>query len=136
MGLFWAVLTIAGMNLMMAGCGGPVAPLVVGSVSNTVVLADSVTQTRYSLSVSDGAAALTAISGAGIAASEPKLVDVVTDGRYSLEVASGALTLVPIASSAPGATQIKLADTLTAKTYQLAVVRGALTLTPNEGGAQ
>lgn len=135
MRLFGALLRILGVALMM-GCGGAVAPLVARSVRDTVVLADSVTQTRYSLAVSDGAAVLTAIREAGMAASEPTLVDVATDGRYSLEVASGALTLVPVASSAPGATQIKLADTLTAKTYELAVVRGALTLTLNEGGGQ
>ncbi len=135
MRLFGAVLMIV-MVGVMTGCGGAIAPLAASSASGVVVLADSVTQIQYSLSVLGGAAALTGTSGTGMAVSEPKLVDSVTGARYSLGVASGALTLVRGPSSAPGEIRIGLADTLTAKTYELSVVSGALTLTPHEGGAQ
>lgn len=140
MRLFRAVVMIAGTVWLVVGCGGAVAPLVGGAVkgetASGLVLVDSVTQTRYSLSVMDGAASLKATSGAEMVVSEPELVDGATGAKYSLGVARGALSLAPDASGGPGATQIGLADTVTAKTYELAVVRGALTLNANLGSTR
>ena len=127
MRLFGAVVMIAGMVWLAAGCGDAVAPLL-GKARSGLVLADSANAAHYSFTVVNGAPALTKIDGA--MATDSTLVDDVTGARYSVEVTGGALTLAPGESASPGVAQIELADSVTAKTYGLGVASGALTLTP------
>jgi ABC-type uncharacterized transport system ATPase subunit len=98
-------------------------------VSSGLILADSRTETHYSLSVAGGSLMLIEIGSAG--AGDPGLIDSVTGAHYSMAVTGGSLTLVAGENTPQGALQIELADTVTAKNYTLAVVSGALTLIPN-----
>jgi hypothetical protein len=113
-------LSVQPNDFSMAICGDSGAP----------VLADSVTQTHFSLSVLNGAPTLTAIGNAGSAEPNAGLIDTVTGAGYSVGVTNGALSLVP-GSAAGAVTEIGLTDSTTNKTYELAVVSGALSLTPN-----
>jgi len=120
-------MVILGMGWAIEGCGMAVAP-VAGVSGGGLLLTDSVTQTRFSLGVMDGAPTLIDMGGAGTTGTSASLVDSVTGVEYGLAVTNGALTLVP-GSSAGVTTKIGLVDSATAKTYELAVVSGALTLT-------
>jgi hypothetical protein len=119
---------IAGMGWALLGCGADSVAARAGGSGSGLMLADSVTQTHFSLSVMDGAPTLTDMGGAGTVGPSAGLIDTVTGAEYGLAVTNGALTLVP-GSSAVAAKEIGLADSATAKSYELAVVNGALTLT-------
>jgi hypothetical protein len=129
MRLFGAVVMIAGMVWLVAGCGDAVAPLL-GKARSGLVLADSQNAARYSFTIVNGAPALTKVGGAEAEKADSSLVDSTTGAQYSVEVTGGALTLVPGENANPGVAQIGLSDTVTAKPYQLGVASGALTLTP------
>jgi hypothetical protein len=123
-----AVVAIAGLGWAMGGCGADSVVARAGGSGGGLMLADSVTQTHFSLSVVDGAPTLTDMGGAGTVEPSASLIDSVTGAEYGLAVTNGALTLVP-GSSAGATAMLGLADSATAKTYELAVVSGALTLT-------
>lgn len=112
---------------VVAGCGTGLVGHA-SSPGSALVLADSVTNMHFNLSVVDGSPTLTGIGNSGTLATGPQLIDGATGEHFALVVTSGALTLVPNTSGAASA-QIGLADTVTAKTYELAVVSGGLTLT-------
>jgi hypothetical protein len=128
---FAAVVFVAGLGLPMVGCGGDLMLPQAGGGSSGLILADSGTETHYSLSVADGSLMLTEIGPEGTAAADPGLIDSVTGAHYSVTVNDGALTLVPGSSTTQGTLQLGLADTVTAKNYTLAVDSGALTLIPS-----
>lgn len=134
MRLFGAVVMIAGMVWLVAGCGSAVARIGGGAISG-LVLSDSVTASRFSLSVVDGTPSLTEVAGSAPGVKGAEVIDSVTGGHYSLAVTSGALTLAPDSEATEGVSPIWLADTLTTKTYELAVVSGALTLVSGEQDA-
>ena len=129
MRLFGAVVMIAGVVWLVAGCGDVVAPLM-GKARSGLVLADSASAARYRFTVMNGAPALTKIDSAEAVTPDSSLVDGVTGARYAVEVTGGALTLAPGTSTNSGGARIELADSVTAKTYGLGVASGALTLTP------
>jgi hypothetical protein len=127
-------LLAVGLVWGMTGCGTenlvrPV-PNSGGELSSGLVLADSMTQRYFSLSVVDGAPTLTELDTSGTTPTEQELVDSATGTHFSLGVTNGGLTLIPGSNAVTGKTQIGLIDTVTAKTYELAVVSGGLTLTP------
>ena len=128
---FAAIVLVAGLGLPMVGCGSALSLPQAGGSSIGLILADSGTETHYSLSVADGSLMLTATNSQGTAAANLGLIDSLTGAHYSLTVTDGALTLVPGSSSTPGALQIGLADSVTARNYTLAVNSGALILIPS-----
>ena len=125
-----AVLVLAGVAELIGGCGGNSITHQISSPGSELILADSVTDTHFSLSVVNGAPTLTDIGSSGTVSPDPELIDNVTGVQYSLAVTSGSLTLVPASSTVSGHSQIGLTDTVTAKNYALAVVSDALTLIP------
>ncbi|HEX9197997.1 MAG TPA: hypothetical protein VF865_00430 [Acidobacteriaceae bacterium] len=124
-----AILLVSGLTWPIAGCGGNSIVSGVSSVGSGLVLADSVTQAHFSVSVVNGAPTLTGLGSSGAVSVNAGLIDHVTGAHYLLAVTSGALTLVPGSTATEGAAQIGLVDSVTAKTYTLVVVNGALTLT-------
>ena len=94
-----AAVAFAGMGWAMGGCGvgSVVAPA--GGSGGGLMLADSVTQAHFSLSVMDGAPTLTDMGGAGTVGPSASLIDSVTGAEYGLAVTNGALTLVPGSSA-------------------------------------
>jgi hypothetical protein len=122
----FAVLAAAGL----VGCGGSVVrPLPAGGsgAAGELILVDSATAARFSVSVVNGTPTLTGVGSSGTISADPELIDGATGERFSLAVTGGALMLIP-ATGAGGAAEIGFVDTVTAKTYTLAVVRGALRL--------
>ena len=128
---FAAVVLIAWLGLPMVGCGCALSLPQADGGSIGLILADSGTETHYSLSVADGALMLTETNSEGTAAANLGLIDSVTGAHYSVTVTDGALTLVPGSSTTPGALQIGLADAVTAGNYTLAVNSGTLILIPS-----
>lgn len=118
----------------LAGCAAREqvvpAPDSGSGLSNGLVLADSLTQRYFSLSVVDGSPTLTEIGTSGTTPTNQELIDSATGSYFSLAVTDGALTLAPGSIAATAERQIGLVDTVTAKTYELAVISGGLTLTP------
>lgn len=125
---FAALVLVVELGLAMVGCSDLNHSPVGGAVS-ALILTDSGTETRYSLSVADGSLMLTETGSQGTAA-DPELIDSATGAHYSVAVTGGALTLVPGSSTTLGTLRIALADVVTAKNYALAVDNGALTLIP------
>jgi hypothetical protein len=124
------ILLIAAAGWAIAGCGAGLVGHAIGS-GGSLVLADTITNMQFSLSVVNGSPALTEIGHSGIPATELQLIDGATGEHFSLEVTRGALTLAPDASGAAASAQFGLVDTVTAKTYELSVVSGGLTLIAN-----
>jgi len=128
---FAAIVSVAGLGLAMAGCGGGLILPQADGVSSGLILADAANETHYNLSVTGGALMLTEIGSGGMVAADPELIDSMNGAQYSMTVTGGSLTLVVGENTPQGALQIELTDTVTAKNYTLAVVRGALTLIPS-----
>ena len=123
-----------GLVCGMTGCGTedivrPAAGSGAG-LSSGLVLADSMTQRYFSLSVVDGSPTLTEVGTSGTTPTQQELVDGATGTHFSLAVTNGALSLIPGSTAGTAEIQIGLIDRVTAKRYELAVVSGGLTLTP------
>ncbi len=128
--LLAAVLVLVALAGLIGGCAGDSITRQISGPDSELILADSVSDKHFSLSVVNGAPTLTDIGSSGKVSSDPELIDDVTGLHYFLAVTSGALTLVPASGMVSGHSQIGLIDTVTAKNYTLVVVSDELTLIP------